>query len=283
MKVLSSPAAYRRWREGLPRRASVGFVPTMGALHRGHMALVARSVRENDVTVASIFVNPTQFGPKEDFSRYPRPFATDRRLLKVAGVDVLFAPTPPAMYPDGHATTVTVAGLTDTLCGAPTARGPGHFAGVATVVAKLFAIARPARAYFGLKDFQQVRVIEQMNADLNLGVRVVRCPTVREADGLAMSSRNAYLSAADRRIAPNLYVSLQQGAKSLASHRQMRAKDVVHAVEKSLSRTPEIRIEYVELVDPVSLQRLSIARRPALLAAAVRLGQTRLIDNILVR
>ncbi len=282
MKQLSSPSAIRRWRDGLTRSRSVGFVPTMGALHRGHMALVERSLRENDVTVASIFVNPTQFGPKEDFSRYPRPFTADKQLLSAAGVDLLFAPTPRDMYTAGYSTTVTVAGVTDTLCGALTSRGPGHFAGVATVVAKLFGIVRPTRAYFGLKDFQQVRVIEQMTEDLNLGVRVVRCPTVREHDGLALSSRNAYLSPAERALAPNLYVSLQQGAKSLASPRQMRAKDVVRAVQKSLSNTPEIRIEYVEMVDPVSLQRLSLGRRPALLAAAVRLGKTRLIDNILV-
>lgn len=254
----------------------------MGALHEGHLALFRRSVRENDVTVASIFVNPTQFGPKEDFSRYPRPFAADRRLLSSAGVDALFAPKPDDMYPEGFATSVSVSGLTATLCGAPSSRGPGHFQGVATVVAKLLNLVRPARAYFGMKDFQQLRVIERMNRDLDIGARIVRCPTVRERDGLAMSSRNAYLSPAERAVAPNLYVSLQRGAKLLASGRSMKPKDVVRTVEASLATTPEIRIEYVELVDPDTLQKLPAARGPALLAAAVRLGNTRLIDNILV-
>ena len=282
MKILSSPAAVRRWRHALPRGRSVGFVPTMGALHAGHLALVKRAVRENDVVAASIFVNPTQFGPSEDFSRYPRPFAADRRLLKEAGVDLLFAPAPPDMYPAGFATRVIVSKLTDTLCGALTSRGPGHFEGVATVVAKLFGIVAPTRAYFGLKDYQQVRVIEQMVEDLNLDVKIVRCPTVRERDGLAMSSRNAYLSPAERAVAPQLHVSLQRGAKLLASHRSMRPDEVIRAVEESLSAAPEIRSEYIELVDPKTLEKLAVARRPALLAAAVRLGKTRLIDNILV-
>lgn len=254
----------------------------MGALHAGHLSLVTRSVRENDRTIASVFVNPTQFGPTEDFSRYPRPFARDRRMLIDAGVDALFAPPPAVMYPEGFETTVTVAGLTDTLCGAPSSRGPAHFAGVATVVAKLFGIVRPDRAYFGLKDFQQVRVIEQMTADLNLGVRVVRCPTVREADGLAMSSRNAYLSVEDRVLAPRLHVSLQQGVKLLLSKRNMSPTTVTGAVKNALASTKRIEIEYVELVHPISLQTLTVARRPALLAAAVRIGQTRLIDNVLV-
>ena len=281
MVILRTASAVAAWRAN-PSRGSVGFVPTMGALHAGHLTLVARSVRENARTIASVFVNPTQFGPKEDFSRYPRPFARDRRLLVSAGVDALFYPTPAVMYPDGFATTVTVSGLTATLCGAPTSRGPAHFAGVATVVAKLFGVVRPDRAYFGLKDFQQVRVIEQMTADLNLGVRVVRCATVREADGLAMSSRNAYLSVEDRALAPRLHVSLQQGAKLLLSKRNMSPKTVTGAVKNALASTKRIQIEYVELVHPISLQSLKVARRPALLAAAVRLGHTRLIDNVLV-
>jgi pantoate--beta-alanine ligase len=282
MRVLRTPAAVAAWRRKAGRR-SVGFVPTMGALHEGHLSLVKRSFRDNSLTIASVFVNPTQFGPQEDFSRYPRPYARDRRLLAGAGVDALFAPSPKAMYPDGFETTVTVGGLTDTLCGAPSSRGPAHFAGVATVVAKLFGIVRPDRAYFGMKDFQQVRVIEQMNDDLNLGVRVVRCGTVREPDGLAMSSRNAYLSVEERALAPLLHVSLQQGAKLLLSKRSMSPKALIGAVRDVLSSTPKIRIEYVQLVDPVTLQTLKAARRPALLAAAVRIGNTRLIDNILVR
>lgn len=187
------------------------------------------------------------------------------------------------MYPKGFSTTVTVGSLTDHLCGAPTSRGPGHFAGVATVVAKLFGIVRPTRAYFGLKDFQQVRVIEQMTLDLNLDVKIVRCPTVRESDGLAMSSRNTYLSVEDRALAPRLQVALQQGAKLLHSKDLMSPNAVTGAVRDALASTPKIQIEYVELVDPVSLQPLQSIHTPALLAAAVRLGQTRLIDNLLVR
>jgi pantoate--beta-alanine ligase len=282
MLILRTPAAVAAWRAKAARR-SIGFVPTMGALHAGHLSLVRRARRENNFTIASIFVNPTQFGPREDFSRYPRPFARDVRALTEAGVDALFAPTPKTLYPAGFATTVTVAGLTDHLCGAPSSRGPAHFAGVATVVAKLFGVVKPNNAYFGLKDFQQVRVIEQMTADLNLGVRVVRCPTVREKDGLAMSSRNAYLSVEDRALAPRLYVSLQRGAKLLHSQRSISSEAVIGAVRNALASTPEIRIEYIELVHPSTLQPLPEARCPALLAAAVHIGRTRLIDNILVR
>ena len=282
MIVLRTPGAVAAWRARTARR-SIGFVPTMGALHAGHLSLVRRCRRENNFTIASIFVNPTQFGPKEDFKRYPRPFTKDLRALTEAGVDALFAPSPRAMYPEGFSTTVTVAGLTDHLCGAPTSRGPAHFAGVATVVAKLFGIVRPTQAYFGLKDYQQVRVIEQMAADLNLGVKVVRCPTVREGDGLAMSSRNAYLSVEERALAPRLYVSLQQGAKLLHSKRSSSSEAVTGAVRNVLASTPEIRIEYIELVHPITLQPLNEARPPALLAAAVHIGRTRLIDNLLVR
>jgi pantoate--beta-alanine ligase len=281
MKVLRTPAAVAAWRKSAGRK-SIGFVPTMGALHQGHLSLVKRSVRENDLTIASVFVNPTQFGPKEDFKLYPRPFLRDRRLLASSGVDALFAPSPAVMYPGGFATTVTVSGLTETLCGAPTSRGPGHFSGVATVVAKLFGIVRADRAYFGLKDFQQVRVIEKMTEDLNLGVKIIRCPTVREPDGLAMSSRNAYLRPSERALAPRLYLSLQRGVKLLSSPRLMSSQSLIGAVRKELASSPDIQIEYIELVHPDSLQKLTRARRPALLAAAVRIGKTRLIDNILV-
>jgi pantoate--beta-alanine ligase len=187
------------------------------------------------------------------------------------------------MFPSHDATRVSVSGLTNTLCGAPEFRGPSHFIGVATVVAKLFNLVRPTRAYFGCKDFQQVRVIEQMNQDLELGVHVVRCPTVREADGLALSSRNAYLSSQGRTIAPQLYQSLQYGRKLLTSHSKMRPNELCRKVKTSLASVRKFKIDYIELVDPKTLERLNFPHRPALLAACVWLGQTRLIDNILIR
>ncbi len=184
MKVFRSVDAMRGWRRSVASRKSVGFVPTMGALHEGHLSLLKRAARENDVVVASVFVNPTQFGPKEDFKRYPRPWSKDRSLLQSVDVQTVFLPTVESMYVPGHSTSVVVSGLTSTLCGSPSSRGPQHFVGVATVVAKLFNILQPTRAYFGMKDFQQLRVIEQMTIDLNLPVRIVRCPTWRESDGL---------------------------------------------------------------------------------------------------
>jgi pantoate--beta-alanine ligase len=254
----------------------------MGALHEGHMSLLRRAARENDVVVASVFVNPTQFGPNEDFNRYPRPWAKDRRLLAEVGVDAVFLPTPETMYPKGHATSVVVAGLTDTLCGSPSARGPRHFIGVATVVTKLLIIVAPTNAYFGMKDFQQLRVIEQLADDLNLPVRIVRCATLREADGLAMSSRNAYLSPRERAQAPRLYRALQSGAKLLRSAPFMSPRAVCKHVVSILAADPPLRIDYIELVDAVTLQPLLKTRKPALLAAAVHLGRTRLIDNIYI-
>ena len=194
------------------KRLSVGFVPTMGALHAGHLSLLRRARRENKVLVASVFVNPTQFGPKEDLSRYPRPFKKDAALCRAAGVDVLFHPSPGGLYPPGFGAWVDVPALSATLCGP---FRPGHFRGVATVVAKLFNLARPTRAYFGMKDFQQLAVIKRMAKDLDLPVRVVPCPTVREADGLAMSSRNAYLSPAERAAAARVPAALRAAAQVL--------------------------------------------------------------------
>jgi pantoate--beta-alanine ligase len=255
----------------------------MGALHAAHLSLLKRAQRENNMTVASIFVNPTQFGPKEDFTSYPRPFKRDARLLRSLGVDALFAPPNRAMYASGHSTEVRILGLTDTLCGAPGSRGAAHFSGVATVVAKLFNLIRPARAYFGMKDFQQLRVIEQMTEDLDFGIRVVRCPTLREKDGLAMSSRNSALSPLERAQAPRLYRALQLGRKLLTSRSQMSPQAVCDKLSFLLSAHPSFKIDYIEMVDPVTLQRLKYPKqRSVLLAAAVFLGRTRLIDNILI-
>lgn len=254
----------------------------MGALHAGHLSLVKKSVSENKITVVSLFVNPIQFGPKEDFKRYPRPWREDRRMLAKQGVAILFSPEPSAMYFQDHSTRVEVQNMTDSLCGSPHSRGPGHFVGVATVAAKLFNLVRPTSAYFGMKDFQQMRVIETMNRDLNFGIRIVRCPTVREKDGLALSSRNQYLSECERRLAPRLYLALQYGRKLLTSHARMSPQAVSQKVQGALTSTPEFKIDYIEVVDPETLKRPTSFKRPLLLAAAIWLGKTRLIDNILI-
>jgi pantoate--beta-alanine ligase len=281
MKILRTVGAVRAWRRSISSSKKVGFVPTMGALHAGHLSLLRRAARDCDVVVSSVFVNPTQFGPNEDFTRYPRPWKKDRALLASAGAHAVFLPAAASMYPPGHATSVVVNGLTATLCGSPMARGPEHFTGVATVVTKLFNIVQPTRAYFGMKDFQQLRVIEQLTSDLNLPVKIVRCPTLREKDGLAMSSRNAYLSPLEREIAPRFHLALQHGRKLLTSQPSMSPRTICQRVKSTLAAHP-FRIDYVELVDPVTLQPLRRNSTPALLAAAVFLGKTRLIDNILI-
>lgn len=282
MKILRSAAALTKWRQSLSSRLSVGFVPTMGALHIGHLALVKQSKRENRLTIVSIFVNPTQFGPNEDFKKYPRPWKRDLALLSKAGADAVFLPEVKDIYPSPDYVRVSVSGVTDTLCGSPTSRGPGHFTGVATVVAKLFNLARPTKAYFGLKDFQQVRVIEEMNKNLHFGIKIIRCPTIREPDGLAFSSRNDYLSRAERSLAPGLYRALQAGRKLLTSSPRMDPQIVRRRIIGKLQSIPHATLDYVELVDPESLQKTHAKTGPVLIAAALKLGSTRLIDNILV-
>lgn len=254
----------------------------MGALHAGHARLLHQSLRENKITVATLFVNPLQFGPKEDYKRYPCSFENDVRFLRKMGVQILFAPTRQTMYPEGYATNVEVQGLTETLCGSPRSRGPAHFIGVATVVSKLFNLARPTRAYFGMKDFQQLRVIERLNDDLNFGIKIIRCPTVREADGLAVSSRNAYLSPSERASAPLIYRTLQYGRKLLRSHPRNQPKWLRTQLKARLRKIPHTRVDYIELVDPRTLQPASSLRRAVLIAAAVQFRHARLIDNVLV-
>jgi len=283
MKIIRNTKHFIIWRKSLPKNTTVGFVPTMGALHKGHISLISRCRKENQVTVVSIFVNPLQFGPKEDFNQYPRPWSADFKLLKKAGVHLLFAPTTAAMYHEGFSTQVFVKKLSKTLCGSPTSRGPEHFVGVATVVAKLFNLVRPTRAYFGMKDFQQLRIIEQMNKDLDWGVKIVRCPTVREFDGLAMSSRNIYLSPIERVLAPQIYRTLQQGRKLLTSKPPKSPNLIQNELKKTLLTIPDIKIEYLELVNPVTLQKVQKSKLPILIAAAVKFKSARLIDNILVK
>jgi pantoate--beta-alanine ligase len=267
--------ASRLKREG----RSIGFVPTMGALHEGHRSLIRRARRENDSVVVSIFVNPIQFSPKEDFKKYPRPAGPDRKILEQEKVDVLFEPSARDMYPEGFSTVVEVPKLARTLCGP---FRPGHFAGVATVVAKLFHIVQPERAYFGEKDFQQLRVIARMVEDLSMPVRLVACPTVREPDGLAMSSRNRYLSRREREEALRLYQTLYLG-RELAAHKIMKdSKSLLRRLTQVLSTIPKSRIDYISIVDPETLEPMKRIRRPALLAAAIRIGKTRLIDNVVI-
>lgn len=258
---------------------SIGLVPTMGALHEGHLSLVDRSVAENDVTVLTIFVNPTQFRPGEDLDAYPRQLENDIALATERGVDVVFAPAVSEVYPDGYATNVAVMGITETLCGAPERRGHEHFDGVTTVVAKIFNMVGADRAYFGQKDAQQVAVIRRMARDLNFRTEVIACPTVREADGLALSSRNAYLTAAERPRALSISRALRTAAAALASG-QRDAAALAALARNELRETDTV--EYFELVDPDTLEPVTTVEKPTLAVVAARVGATRLIDNLLL-
>lgn len=275
MDVLTSPAGMRRWRAS--RSGSLGFVPTMGYLHDGHLALVARSRAENLHTVVSIFVNPTQFGPNEDFARYPRDEVRDLNLLRDAGVAAVYLPSAAEMYPAGFQTSVAVEHVSQRLEGA--AR-PGHFNGVTTVVLKLFNAVQPHRAYFGRKDAQQLRVVQAMVRDLDLEVHIVPCDIVREADGLAMSSRNVYLTPEERAAAPVLYEALR--AARAAYEDGVRDPDVLRGmVSQCIARRTLSQIEYVSLADDVTLEELEAPiKAPALLSIVVRFGKTRLLDNV---
>lgn len=257
------------------RGGSVGLVPTMGYFHQGHLALMRRARESCDAVVVSIFVNPLQFGPQEDFARYPRDFARDAAMAEEAGVAAVFAPSAEEMYPSGFATHVEVGGLTDCLCGLSR---PGHFRGVATVVAKLFNIVRPDRAFFGQKDAQQLLVVRRLAADLNMDLEIVAVPTVREADGLAMSSRNVYLEPEQRRAAVVLYQSLRE-AEEMVRGGERDAGRVRRKIEEMIAAVPEARIDYVEIRSLPALEPVQELDAPALLALAVRFGTTRLIDN----
>ncbi len=258
---------------------SVALVPTMGYLHEGHLSLIQKARRNADRVIVSIFVNPTQFGPHEDFDRYPRDTERDARLCEEAGADALFLPETSEMYPQGYATYVNVEGpLTETLCGASR---PGHFRGVATVVTKLFTICEPDVAVFGQKDAQQVAVIRRFTADLNLPVRILVAPIVREKDGLAMSSRNVYLSDEERRQALSLSASLRL-AQDLFAGGERKSEFLLGAVTRTISTEPLASLEYARLVDMSSLEPITTIEKPALLALAVHFGGTRLIDNTIL-
>lgn len=258
------------------RGRTVGFVPTMGALHHGHMSLVDRARGEDDVTVVSIYVNPTQFAPHEDFASYPRTLEVDLALLEAARVDVVFVPDDTVMYPRGFATHVEVESLTEGLCGA---KRPGHFRGVTTVVTKLLCIVRPDRVYLGQKDAQQAAVIRRMVRDLDLGLEVVVCPTVRDPDGLAASSRNSTLSDVERKIALVVPRSLAAVARAFASG-ERRAAALRRTALETLNAQAAVYVDYAEVVGADDIRPLATVDRPALVAVAVRVGRTRLIDNV---
>lgn len=269
----------QRLAERLRVEGRMGFVPTMGALHQGHLELV-RVVRQMcDRVVVSIFVNPIQFGPKEDYRSYPRDLRQDLRLLKQVGVDVVFYPDAKEMYPQGYSTYVEVEGLTRFLCGRSR---PGHFRGVTTVVAKLFNIVKPNLAVFGQKDAQQAFVIKRMVEDLNFDIEIVVVPTVREADGLAMSSRNVYLSPKEREQAPVLYRALKK-AERLIAEGEHDVKTVKQAMARLIRNESDGRIDYIEIVDTRRLEPLKKIRGEVLIALAVYFSKARLIDNIIVR
>lgn len=279
MEIIAAPqemqALARRWRE---QGLTIAFVPTMGYFHRGHLSLMEYGRSVGDKLAVSLFVNPTQFGPGEDLDRYPRDLDRDAALAREVGVDVLFTPATEQMYPPGYQTFVTVEEVSRGLCGASR---PGHFRGVATVVLKLFNIVMPHVAIFGEKDYQQLVVIRRLVADLNLPIEVVGRPIVREEDGLAMSSRNTYLSPEERRAALCLYRALQ-AARRLVSARKNRREEILATVRQVISQTPYTRIDYLALVDPETLEEVDAVRGAARLALAVWVGNTRLIDNCLL-
>ncbi|MDR0852064.1 MAG: pantoate--beta-alanine ligase [Clostridiales Family XIII bacterium] len=255
---------------------SIGLVPTMGALHAGHRSLIEKSAAENDITVVSIFVNPIQFGPNEDLDKYPKSFDADVSLCTEAGAGIIFHPTPSEMYPDGFSLYVDSDAMTDVMCGRSR---PGHFRGVMTVVSKLFHIAAPDKAYFGEKDAQQLAIIQKMTRDLDFPVQIVGCPIVREADGLALSSRNTYLSDEERTAALCLYRALSLG-KLLAASGERNPAEIVKAVTNAIGAEKLAHIDYVELLDAGRLCAISEQTSSVLLAVAAYFGSTRLIDNL---
>jgi len=276
MQVVSTIAELRAARQAM--RGAVGLVPTMGYLHEGHLSLVRRARAENAYVIATIFVNPTQFGPQEDYSRYPRDLPRDVALLEKVGTDLVFAPPVEEIYPTGFCTYVNVEEITTRLEGE---KRPGHFRGVATVVCKLFNLTRPQRAYFGQKDAQQLVVIRRMARDLNFDLEIIPCPTVREADGLAMSSRNVYLNAPERQAATVLYRALS-AARARYEAGERDAEALRRAMREVLAAEPLARVDYVSLADPESMVELNQVKGTALASLAVYIGKTRLIDNILL-
>lgn len=258
---------------------TIGFVPTMGALHEGHLSLVRRCREENDMNIVSIFVNPTQFGPDEDFQDYPRDGTGDLKKLTPLEVDAVFMPHSSDMYPLGFSISINVGTIGELLCGASRS---GHFNGVATVVAKLFNTVMPDRAYFGQKDFQQTVVIKKLTEELNFDTEIIVCPIVREPDGLAMSSRNAYLSEEERKSALILYKALEYAGELILKSGERESVVVTKKMEALISSEPSADIEYIEIVDPATIESMDRITLPLAVCVAVKIGKTRLIDNIII-
>jgi pantoate--beta-alanine ligase len=279
MKIIRSLAPMAAWSEQHRREGvRVGLVPTMGALHDGHRALIRAARLRCDALVVSIFVNPTQFGPQEDLAKYPRPIAHDHAMCRKEGVDVCFEPTANAMYPNGFQTVVTLPTVARRWEGEIR---PHHFSGVATVVTKLFGIVRPQVALFGQKDFQQSALVQQLVKDLNLGVEIVVCPTIRETNGLAMSSRNVYLSQEERKRAIALYKSLRAGAEVIRTG-ATDGEAIQSAMAQVMQGEPVLTTDYLAVCNPSTLEPLRVVTSRAVLLGAVRIGSVRLIDNLLV-
>ena len=276
-ELVQTIAEIRQRLEPIRSSQTIGLVPTMGALHEGHGSLIQQARKETDCLVVSIFVNPLQFGPRDDYTRYPRTPEADLDFCRKLDVDLIFEPEVEEMYPTPSLTSVEVTRITDYLCGP---FRPGHFSGVATIVAKLFQIIQPQRAYFGEKDAQQLKVIERMVSDLNLGVTVVAVPTVRESDGLAVSSRNQYLSPQERALAPVLYRALQVAQQAIAEG-VLDSGEVQKRALAVLEQEQSVTVEYLEIVDPEEMQPVQRITGPVRVAGAIRIGATRLIDNLL--
>jgi pantoate--beta-alanine ligase len=277
MEIVNTISLMKSLRKELT--GSVGFVPTMGYLHEGHMSLVRQAKVDNSVTVVSIFVNPSQFGPKEDLKNYPRNVEHDLSLLIKVNTDIALIPSDEEMYPAGFNSWIEVQKITERLEGECR---PGHFKGVATIVAKLFNIIEPTRAYFGQKDAQQALVIQKMVADLNMNLKVIVLPTIREEDGLAMSSRNIYLNAEERKSATVLFKALTR-AKEIYQNGEDKAENIRQEMLSIISKEPLAMIDYISISDSRTLEDLTVLSKPALISMAVRIGKTRLIDNIVLK
>lgn len=278
MEVIRVPKIMREITKELRFKGkSIGFVPTMGALHDGHLSLIKRAREENDIVVVSIFVNPTQFSQGEDYEKYPRDVESDKEKLEALAVDYLFLPDVNSLYPEGYSTYIVVEELSDKLCGK---FRPGHFRGVATVVCKLFNIVKPLRAYFGQKDYQQSLIIKRMVEDLNFDIEIIVCPTIRQQDGLAMSSRNLYLNEEEKKAATVIYKALQEAEKLLKEGvMPLDVKIKIHEILKH----PLIReIQYAGIYDPITLEEVKDKQNKYLIAVALKIGDTRLIDNLIV-
>ncbi|MCX7918432.1 MAG: pantoate--beta-alanine ligase [bacterium] len=279
MQIIKNIGEMQTWSNNVRKEnRTIGFVPTMGYFHEGHLNLMREARKQCDRVVVSIYVNPTQFGPQEDFTQYPRDLNHDISLAEPIGIDCLFIPSDEQIYPEGYQTYVTVEQLSKRLCGKSR---PGHFRGVATIVTKLLNIVQPDTLYLGQKDAQQAILLSKMVQDLNIPVKVVILPTTRECDGLAMSSRNKYLSDNERRQAVVLYQSLQL-AQSIIKQGEKNAARIIQAMQQLISSQPDARIDYVSIVDPKTLDDVNVITEPVLIAIAVYIGKTRLIDNIII-